>query len=624
MKSCFKKIIAVFAAFAIVASLSLATVFALDYEARPTSWWDSVVMKGISTDTDIPLFDYLLVTAGDVASGAVCAGSSPDKLHHGSVTAEGERGGIDKAGQAFVYCKCKYCGDMFKGYASDLSAAYDDYVETLPAQGYNSSGGLLWSPSHRFSEAGYVRGSNYRVRCEHGEGKSSGVVVDRFTYSFNCSSNFICLMPISGSRMFSYHGSMVYFGGSAPIDGYYSIVGGNPSVSGYYVDSDGVRHPVNENWADSTTSTFYTAGASVSASLRPGYTNISSIPSGSSYQLVAYQGIPPVYRITPVSSISSDTYNINTRPTSITGGNYGIVGDNGQITKVEDNSTIINETNNTFYNPATGTTVPIVNWSYDYSDRSYKVTLESGDTATITYGDENITISQITTTEGDTITNNYTIYYLVDGSGSENPPSTCVHDWQETNTTPATCTVPGSKLSTCSKCQQTKKDPLPALGHDWQVKQTVTTEYDDTGQLTQEGYTIFECSRCHEQYKSSDGTIPPGGGSGTDPGGDEGETIWDKLGNLVGAIGSGVIGLIEAALGKVLDALIALVEGMMERLKTVVEAVLSIFDELPKLFGGFLDFLVAVFPFLPPELMTILTFGILAVVFIGIIKAVRR
>nr|WP_325295297.1 hypothetical protein [uncultured Oscillibacter sp.] len=332
----------------------------------------------------------------------------------------------------------------------------------------------------------------------------------------------------------------------------------------------------------------------------------------------------PVYKVVPSATLSGDTYSTTTRPTSITGGNYGIVGDNGQITKVEDNSTIINETNNTFYNPATGTTVPIVNWSYDYSDRSYKVTLESGDTATITYGDENITISQITTTEGDTITNNYTIYYLVDGSGSENPPSTCVHDWQETNTTPATCTVPGSKLSTCSKCQQTKKDPLPALGHDWQVKQTVTTEYDDTGQLIQQGYTIFECSRCHEQYKSSDGTIPPGGGSGTDPGGDEGETIWDKLGNLIGAIGSGVIGLIEAALGKVLDALIALVEGMMERLKTVVEAVLSIFDELPKLFGGFLDFLVAVFPFLPPELMTILTFGILAVVFIGIIKAVRR
>lgn len=218
----------------------------------------------------------------------------------------------------------------------------------------------------------------------------------------------------------------------------------------------------------------------------------------------------PVYKVVPNAPPSSDTYNINTRPTSIIGGNYGIIGDNGQITKVEDNSTIVNETNNTYYNPATGTTVPITNWSYDYSDRSYKVTLEGGKTSNVTYGDESITIVETTVTEsGDTITNNYTIYYLVDGSGSENPPAPCDHTWTVTNTTPATCTIPGSKLSTCSKCQQTKKDPIPALGHDWQVKQTVTTEYDDTGQLVQQGYTIFECSRCKEQYKSEDGTSPP-------------------------------------------------------------------------------------------------------------------
>lgn len=390
-----------------------------------------------------------------------------------------------------------------------------------------------------------------------------------------------------------------------------------PAMTGYFLDADGLNHPIDKNWV-SQTSTYYTAGSNFSL-----YCYLSSGEfSSKSARFAFIQGILPVYKITPVSAISSDTYNINTRPTSITGGNYGIIGDNGQITKVEDNSTIINETNNTFYNPATGQTVPIVNWSYDYSDRSYKVTLESGDTATITYGDENITIQETTITEGDTITNNYTIYYLVDGSGSVTLP--CDHDWQASDGTLPTCTRPGSASYVCSKCQQTKSEAIPALGHNWQVKQTVTTQYDDTGQLVQQGYTIFECPTCHDQYKSPDGTIPPGGGSGTDPGGEDKETLWDKLGNLVGAIGSGVIGLIEAALGKVLDALIALVEGMMERLKTVVEAVLSIFDELPKIFGGFLDFLVALFPFLPPELMTILTFGILAVVFIGIIKAVRR
>ncbi len=273
-----------------------------------------------------------------------------------------------------------------------------------------------------------------------------------------------------------------------------------PAMTGYFLDADGLNHPIDKNWV-SQTSTFYTAGSNFSL--------YCYLPSGEfsskSARFAFIQGIPPVYKITPVSAISSDTYNTTTRPGSLVG-LYGDV--NGEAFS-NNSATIINETNNTFYNPATGQTVPITNWSYDYSDRSYKVTLESGDTATITYGDENITISQITTTEGDTITNNYTIYYLVDGSGSENPPSTCVHDWQETNTTPATCTVPGSKFSTCSKCQQTKKDPLPALGHDWQVKQTVTTEYDDTGQLVQQGYTIFECSRCKEQYKSEDGTSPP-------------------------------------------------------------------------------------------------------------------
>ena len=181
-----------------------------------------------------------------------------------------------------------------------------------------------------------------------------------------------------------------------------------------------------------------------------------------------------------------------------------------------------------------------------------------------------------------------------------------------------------SVSSTCSKCQQTKTDSLPALGHTWQVKQSVTTQYDEEGNLLQQGYTIYQCSACGEQYKDENGTGPPGGGgSTTDPGEDK-ETIWDKLANLAASVFGGLIGMVEAVLGKILDALVSLADMLMERLKTVVETVLSIFDELPKLFGGFLEFLGAVFPFLPPELMTLLTFGIIAVVAIGIFKAVRR
>ena len=320
----------------------------------------------------------------------------------------------------------------------------------------------------------------------------------------------------------------------------------------------------------------------------------------------------PIFELIPDSGLSGNTYNINTRPTSITGGNYGIVGDNGQITKVEDNSTIINETNNTFYNPATGQTVPITNWSYDYSDRSYKVTLESGDTATVTYGDENITISQITTTEGDTITNNYTIYYLIDGTGSVTPP--CEHDWQEASGTDPTCTLPGKVTLSCAKCQQTKTETLPALGHDWQVKQTVTTQYDDTGQLIQEGYTIFECSRCKEQYKSPDGSIPPGGGSGTDPGGEEeggGFLSWlfGKLGELLGTIGDGILNLLQTALEKIFGGLIDLVNSLFENLAKLLD-----------LFGSVGEAFQVLWTWLPPEVTAILVAGVSIFVFVALLK----
>lgn len=318
----------------------------------------------------------------------------------------------------------------------------------------------------------------------------------------------------------------------------------------------------------------------------------------------------PVFEVIPDTALSSDIYTINSRPTSITG-DYGIIGDNGQIIKVEGDK-IVNETNNTYYNPSTGETTAITDWSYNYEDRSYTVTTEAGDTVTITYGDENVVIK-----EGDTT---YNIYYLINGSGSEDPgpdvPPTCDHTWTETGRTEPTCTTAGKVTSTCSKCNQTKTETIPATGHSWVVDRTVQTEYDEEGNLLQQGYTIYSCSVCGEQYKDMEGTGPPGQ--------EEEKSIWEQIGDLIGTIAGGFLGLIEAVLGKLLDALTSLAEMLMGKLKTVVETVLSIFDEVPALFGGFLDFLGAIFPFLPPEITTILTFGVIAVVFIGILKAVRR
>ena len=430
----------------------------------------------------------------------VCA-NSDDGYHHSN--------GFIKDGQdGYFRCVCKDCGQEFRGYASDLAPAYDNYVETLPAQGYNSSGRILWQPA--FSDVTNIR------YVQTGNGSyawpNKFLEIPSFVSLSSFENGFSCSFAPSDLSDYGYYYAFGCETLNFPVSGSYSVFEKGTSsfrglqtsgivnnLSKFHDVFSGFRHFNPSDSFPFVTSSFVEV-------------------SKNTYTYVTYACSFPVFEIIPDSALSGDTYNINTRPTSISGGNYGIIGDNGQITKVEDNSTIINETNNTFYNPATGATVPIVNWSYDYSDRSYKVTLESGDTATITYGDENITIQETTITEGDTITNNYTIYYLIDGSGSVTPP--CDHAWTETNTTPATCTIPGSKLSTCSKCQQTKKDPLPALGHDWQVKQTVTTEYDDTGQLTQEGYTIYECSRCKEQYKSASGTSPPVNPSDPDASGD--------------------------------------------------------------------------------------------------------
>lgn len=492
-----------------------------EYASRPVSWWDSYILKGISSPTNLPLWDTICVNIADHLSGAVCAGSSPDNLHHGSVTKEGTRGGVDKNGKPFFDCICQYCGDHFKGYASDLSAAYDAYVSDLPASGYTSAGRLIWQPSladmvSDSSDSSYVSYSFI-------SNSSRRVSVSDLPFSVEDNS---CSLSISGNATSNgydfywsnilYHrcGQVIYF--SVPFSGSYRILE-SPLFSCHGLLTSGEVASNSKNYGVGSF-VHYLSGDSIKIDVGL------SFGSGS-YSTLYVLSYFPVYEIIPDTAISGDVYNINTRPTSITGGNYGIVGDNGQIVKVEDNSTIVNETNNTYYNPATGTTSPIIDWSYDYSDRSYTVTTESGDTVTITYGDENITIK-----EGDTI---YNVYYLVDGSGSENPPEACVHEWAETSRTEPTCTRPGSVVSTCSKCQQTKTEPIPALGHDWQVKQTVTTEYDDTGQLVQEGYTIFECSRCQEQYKSTDGTAPPD--KPPDSGEEDGEKkcffawLWDVL-----------------------------------------------------------------------------------------------
>lgn len=494
-------------------------------------------------------------------------------------------------------------GGMFGGGVGrdELNEKYLDYVSELPATGYNSNGSLLIKAEileHGYSS--YGMSSIYYGCNSHTEARPP----QGATVRLSCASDAVLYSLASGYEDFRVSGSFFTAQSlTAPYDGFYQLISSPQCVVKYNLVS-GEAGSLSGDFSGWDSRTYFNAGSSIMNSVRCAFYGTDSLSINNLNFFSAHvQFFPRVYKFTPAPSVDVNfetTYNINTRPTSITGGNYGIVGDNGQIVKVEGN-TIVNETNNTYYNPSTGTIVPIVDWSYDYSDRSYKVTLESGDTVTVTYGDENVTIQ-----EGDTV---YNVYYLVDGSGTEQPPEVCIHEWSETSRTDPTCTIAGQAVSTCSKCQEVKTEPVPALGHDWQVKQSVKTEYDDTGQLVQEGYTIFECSRCQEQYKSTDGTIPPGGGSGTDPGGDEDETLWDKLGKLLGTAVKGILELLGSAVDVMLGGLIDLVTNLFESLKQLVD-----------LFGTVGEAFQVLWTWLPPEITAILAAGVSIFVFVALLK----
>lgn len=194
--------------------------------------------------------------------------------------------------------------------------------------------------------------------------------------------------------------------------------------------------------------------------------------------------------------------------------------------------------------------------------------------------------------------------------GENVDPETCTHEWKETKRTAATCTLPGSVESTCSKCKKTKTESLPKLGHTWEVKQSIQTTYDEEGNVLTQGFTIYRCSVCGEEYKDTDGTGPPAAPSTPSTPDDPEEDGWlSKLGKLLGSALSGLIELLDSILGGILDGLINLVTSAFERLKQLVD-----------LFGSFGEALGVLWTWLPPEVMLVLVTGVTIFVLISLLK----
>lgn len=432
------------------------------------------------------------------AAGTICP-NSEDSYHHASNYQ------VDKE-NGYYRCICSYCGRLFTAYESDLQQSYTDYTASLPATGYTSDNALLYTvPVDNVYTAGSKNNLPF-YGCIHYNSTlptEYDMIVDENNHSVLLQSHYgnSCLDHEYIERYF-----YCTYSFEAPIAGTYFFDSGTYCL--YYVRVDG------------TSETRYCdiVGDDVGF-LNSGVSNKFLLVSDSFYFIGIYllNFIPSsiVYRIEPfVADLPEieNIYNTTTRPTSITGGNYGIIGDDGELTII--NGDIINETNNTYYNPVTSQGDTITNWSYDYSDRSYNLTLESGDTVSVTYGDQNITIVE----GGDT----YIIYYIIEGSGSgsgSEPGESHTHEWNQTDYREGNCLTPTQRTYTCSVCGEQYTETDPVLGHSWRIIQEVSTRYDESGKLIQEGFTIFECERCGEQYKSTNDTGPPASGGSSSGGG---------------------------------------------------------------------------------------------------------
>ncbi len=201
-----------------------------------------VVASLVGTD----IFSWLLDQGVDIVAGigsffdkSICAANpNTDKLHdfekrHTMVG--------DKTGYFYV---CRYCG-KFAGEV--LEPAYDEYVQELPATGYDSSGGLFWSPTPAYMYLSSRFGLDFLgglLGCEHYPYPEKLTTTSNAVWSFDCSSNSVRLQPAFEEYGLNNLGLRAWFcyEGVAPIQGWYSRLS-TPTVSGYWIDS---KEPLNK------------------------------------------------------------------------------------------------------------------------------------------------------------------------------------------------------------------------------------------------------------------------------------------------------------------------------------------------------------------------------------------
>lgn len=293
---------------------------------------------------------------------------------------------------------------------SDPKAAYNNYVSGLANPVIDSRGSLLCYPS-TFVNTTKVSSIFDIDKTSYSSDTGSIEVVDGFTlhtryfgsYPYRTYFTFYVQVPKTGCYFLSW-------------------------PSGCYSSSNGCLH----KWGDSSSD-------GIAGSLSYPSTTDHSAPAQSTHSISMDSSIVYSFQVyldfdktadvwhdysfrmavVPDTSYFSGTVvgaeSSETRAGKFSG-DYFYEGDNGQQITA-DNVTLFNETNNTVTNPATGKTEAVKEWTYDYSDRSYHYTTDTGNKGIVKYGDDNASVT-MQDSNGNTVTYNY-YYYAGTSSGGD-------------------------------------------------------------------------------------------------------------------------------------------------------------------------------------------------------------
>ena len=587
-----------------------------------------------------------------VGLSADLCGKSDDSKHHGYIIGPA----VTLFGETKYPAKCNLCGQGFSVTDAQISDAYTEAVNQMPATGYDSAGKLLWQPrwiedtsTWGLSFSGCVS-STYDGYYQSNNKLSVSYLGSEFRFTVLANVGYNCSYRLNASD--NWHSFR------APISGTYTILSSQFAFGNLLFSSCAAT--VDKKWKSTSLGGIR---ADSPVSVRGAWTASSSSGSdGMDYALDGTLSLyTPVFEIVPFTTDTTinNTYNINTRVNNFQGNYYNNVTNN-----YYNNTTIINETTNNYYDMTTNNYYTMSNWSYDYQSRTYFVTLEDGTTITVQFGDDCLTITN------NNVENSYQYVINNNNTPSPNPetPSTCKHNWTETIDVAPTCLEGGHANFTCSLCGETYEQILSAKGHNWTVKEHVNTVYGENGVIVTQGHTLYECSACGEQWYTETATPPPdvSGGSNILAWLQEFKTwLGDKLDNLFQGDGdtnnfwntnkksftdvlSSLLQTLLDFLTDILEKLLGLVKDLLSFLFDLLSSVVitgisdfftglkdsRLFDfatkddegsavALPEGVAAVFAFFSGVILALPVELRSILLFGTAIIVLIGVIKIIK-